>query len=88
MSTIVGSTTVGAYEAKTKLSELLDRVEKGERITITRHGKAIAEIVPKRAHDPEKARIGFEKMQQLAQQVKLDDLTWEDLKAMRDEGKK
>lgn len=37
---------VGAYEAKTHLSELLDRVEAGERITITRHGKPVARLVP------------------------------------------
>ena len=39
-------TTVGAYEAKTHLPELLRRVENGERITITRHGHAVAELVP------------------------------------------
>ena len=33
--------TVGAFEAKTKLSELLDRVEKGEEIIITRRGKPV-----------------------------------------------
>ncbi len=34
--------TVGAYEAKTNLSKLLDRVAKGERIVITRHGVPVA----------------------------------------------
>ena len=34
--------TVGAFEAKTHLSQLLDRVERGEEIVITRHGKAVA----------------------------------------------
>jgi len=38
--------TVGSYEAKTHLPALLDRVAKGERITITRHGVAIAVLVP------------------------------------------
>src|SRR5690348_4128886 len=38
--------SVGAYEAKTHLAELLDRVEGGETITITRHGKPIAKLVP------------------------------------------
>ncbi len=37
---------VGAYEAKTHLPALLRRVEAGERITITRHGVAVAELVP------------------------------------------
>lgn len=38
--------SVGAYEAKTHLSALLDRVERGERITITRHGREVAMLVP------------------------------------------
>ena len=37
---------VGAYHAKTHLAQLLDRVERGERITITRHGHPVAELVP------------------------------------------
>jgi prevent-host-death family protein len=39
-------TTVGSYEAKTHLSQLLDRVAKGERILITKHGVPVAELVP------------------------------------------
>jgi len=38
--------TVGAYEAKTHLSKLLERVSKGEKITITRHGVAVAVLIP------------------------------------------
>lgn len=38
--------TVGAYDAKTHLSELIDRAAHGERITITRHGVPVAMLVP------------------------------------------
>lgn len=38
--------SVGAFEAKTKLAELLDKVERGETVTITRRGKAVAQLVP------------------------------------------
>jgi len=38
--------SVGSYEAKTHLSRLLEEVENGEEIVITRHGKAIARLVP------------------------------------------
>lgn len=38
--------TIGAYDAKTHLSALLDRVERGERVTITRHGRPVAILVP------------------------------------------
>ena len=38
--------TVGTFDAKTHLSTLLEQVERGEEITITRHGKAVARLVP------------------------------------------
>ena len=38
--------TVGAFEAKTHLSSLLDRVERGDRILITRHGRVVAVLAP------------------------------------------
>jgi prevent-host-death family protein len=45
--------TVGAFEAKTHLSQLLDQVANGESITITRHGTPVAQLVPaKPALDP------------------------------------
>jgi prevent-host-death family protein len=37
---------VGAFDAKTHLAELLDRVSRGEKITITRHGVPAAMLVP------------------------------------------
>ena len=37
---------VGVYDAKTHLTKLLDEVEHGETITITRHGKPVAKLVP------------------------------------------
>jgi prevent-host-death family protein len=45
---------VGAYEAKTKLASLLDRVAEGEHITITKHGVPAATLspVPKRDRRP------------------------------------
>lgn len=43
MSTLL---EVGAYEAKTKLGTLLDAVEKGHRVTITRHGSPVAILGP------------------------------------------
>jgi prevent-host-death family protein len=38
--------TIGAFEAKTHLAALLDRVAKGEKITITRHGIPAAVLAP------------------------------------------
>lgn len=44
--------TVGAYEAKTHLSQLLDRVAQGERVTITKHGRPVAVLVPAGSEPP------------------------------------
>lgn len=41
-------TEVGAFEAKTHLSALLDRAERGERFLITKHGRPVAELIPPR----------------------------------------
>ena len=45
-------TEVGAYEAKTKLPELLRQVQAGKRFTITNRGKAIADLVPSQVNAP------------------------------------
>jgi prevent-host-death family protein len=49
--------TVGSYEAKTHLPKLLERVANGETITITKHGVAVAMLVPageRQKRDPKK----------------------------------
>jgi prevent-host-death family protein len=47
--------TVGAYEAKTKLAELLKRAASGETITITKHDEPVAKLVP--AKTPDRASL-------------------------------
>ena len=46
--------TVNLAQAKAHLSELLDKVESGEDVVITRHGRAVAHILPavRRKHPP------------------------------------
>ena len=39
-------TAIGVYDAKTQLQKLLDRVSRGERFLITKHGRPVAELVP------------------------------------------
>jgi len=46
--------SVGSYQAKTHLARLLDRVARGERITITKHGVPVARLVPVSAADQAK----------------------------------
>ena len=40
---------IGSYEAKTKLPEILRRVEAGESFTITNRGKPVVDVVPSRS---------------------------------------
>ena len=49
-------TSVGSFEAKTKLAELLDRVEAGETVGITRRGRPVAQLVPVKAADERERR--------------------------------
>lgn len=44
--------SVGSFEAQTHLPQLLERVEHGETITITRHGRPVARLVPAVAVTP------------------------------------
>jgi prevent-host-death family protein len=46
--------TFGAFEAKTRLSELLERTEHGEAFQITKHGRPVGKLIPPdTARDPE-----------------------------------
>jgi prevent-host-death family protein len=60
---------IGAYEAKTHLPSLLERVEKGERFVITRHGRAIAELVPVTEHDIEAVRQALSELHAIRTQL-------------------
>lgn len=51
---------VGAYEAKTHLPSLLERVQHGERVTITKHGVPVAMLVPVERRDEEAIRRSIE----------------------------
>ena len=57
---------VGAYEAKTHLPALLERVARGEQITITKHGKPIARLVPIGRSDPDRRHEAIEKLKEFA----------------------
>ena len=48
--------SIGAYEAKTHLPRLLDRVAQGESVTITRHGHPVAQLVPVENEARDRAR--------------------------------
>lgn len=76
---------VGAFEAKTQLSKLLDLVSKGERVTITKHGVPVAELIPpgpRRAAD--RSEI-FTELRAIRQRTKSGA---ESIKSMIEEGRR
>ncbi len=80
MATLQGSNTVGAYEAKTHLSELLEKVEAGEEITITKHGSPVAKLVPVKKEASADERIAaIQRIQKLATGLSLGGLKVKDL---------
>jgi prevent-host-death family protein len=55
-------TEIGAFEAKAKLSEILRKVEKGERFTITRRGRIVADVVPSQAQSLQARQEAIERL--------------------------
>lgn len=77
-------TEIGSYDAKSKLSEILRRVESGEAFTITNRGKPIADLGPSRINDRVKAEVAIKNIL-LAQERSLSD---KDLAALKNSRRK
>jgi prevent-host-death family protein len=72
--------TVGAFEAKTHLSALLDRVAAGEEVVITKHGKPVARLVSAAWIDRERVHEAFEKLKLLRKRTTLGGFSWQELR--------
>ena len=78
--------TVGAFEAKTHLSALLARVEEGEDVLITKHGKPIARIVPE---NPSRTRLSVQEcIDGLLEFGKSHPMTVSVIQSLVEEGRK
>ena len=74
---------IGAFEAKNKLSALLDQVEFGEVIVITRRGKPIARLVPDTSEfDRSQAAAANQHIRERAQKIKAGPLDWAQLRTI------
>ncbi len=67
--------TIGAYEAKTHLSELIGRVAQGEHITITRHGVPVAMLVPPKGESRRSAEEVIAQLREFRKGIKLKGLS-------------
>ena len=65
---------IGSYEAKTKLPEILRRVETGETFTITNRGKPIADVIPSRSSDKQKIQAAIANIMQARKYTISDEL--------------
>lgn len=79
---------IGAFEAKNTLGSLLDRVERGEEIVITRHGRPVARLAPcQPASDAALAEAALDRIRTRAAGLAGQRPDWESLKADRDLGR-
>ncbi len=78
-------TYVGAFEAKTHLSAILDAVEKGREYIITRHGHPVARLLPQAKRDIARIDASIEKLLHMRKGNTLGGLSWKEL---RDEGRR
>jgi prevent-host-death family protein len=71
---------IGTFEAKNRLSALLDLAESGEEVVITRHGKEVARLVPPRGTvNRDLARQAAQRIREMRKGVTLGGLTIKDL---------
>lgn len=72
--------TVALFEAKNRLSELIDRVQAGEVIEITRRGKVVARLTPPETDEVRQRGLdAVAKLHEVRQGVSLSDLSSQDL---------
>lgn len=76
---------IGAFEAKTHLSRLLQRVQAGERFVITKHNRPIAELIPFQPKDPDKVRSAIAGLKAFQASHSLEGLS---LRQLIEEGRK
>lgn len=77
---------VGTYEAKTRFSELLEKVEAGETVVITRRGRPVARLVAEEEVRRRQVRETIERM--LAARANRPVVTVEEILSARDEGRR
>jgi prevent-host-death family protein len=77
--------TVGAFDAKTHLSTLLERVASGEHVVITKHGKPVARLIPESAAKRADMDDTIARLKAARDGIRLGDIPWKDL---RDTGRR
>ncbi len=78
--------TFGAFAAKTHFSALIEQVERGEQVVITKHGRPVAKLIPaSEGKNHERAKLAIARIEEFSKHLTLGDIDW---KTLRDEGRK
>ena len=81
--------TINLKDAKAGFSSLVDEAIKGEIVTITRHGKPVARLVPNTGRiDRSQAQAALQRIRERAQRSGAGRFDWAEVKALRDAGRR
>ena len=80
--------TVNVFDAKNRLSALINQVEGGTSVTITRRGAPVARLMPVAAN--ERGRMAASRLRALREAIasRGGSFSWDEQKALRDEGRR
>lgn len=76
---------IGIYDARAKLSELIERVQSGEEVVLTRHGEPVARLVPERKRRKRSGSAVAARIRALAKRLDIRDI---DVQKLIDEGRR
>jgi prevent-host-death family protein len=76
---------IGIYDARSKLSELIERVQSGEEVVLTRHGEPVARLVPEKRRQKRSRAATVSRIRALARKLDIRDV---DIRKLIEEGRR
>jgi prevent-host-death family protein len=76
---------IGIHAARSKLSELIERVQSGEEVVLTRHGKPVARLVPEKRRQKRSRAAAVVRIRALARKLDIRDV---DIRKLIEEGRR
>jgi prevent-host-death family protein len=76
---------IGIHDARSKLSELIERVQSGEEVVLTRHGEPVARLVPEKRRQKRSRAATVARIRALARKLDIRDI---DIRKLIEEGRR
>ena len=76
---------IGIYDARSRLSELIERVQSGEEVVLTRHGEPVARLVPEKRRRTRSRAAAVARIRALARKLDIRDV---DVRKLIEEGRR